>query len=282
MQFEEPEGVKSIEVDVEKLDLSHTFMEITLTIGHSLKIVSNYKRFEGLSNDIDIVTKEDYIQYMSNTEGIVLSQMNQCTMCGITKKQIDVIVKEYPYFKPLLQYQSKSDSTISQLSTYSKCEAYTIGNLGFRTKLEVIDYVTNIDNMLYPELVFDVNSTFGFGGGKRQITVLHTLLRFCDNDRDFQQVLAFDYRFEPSWSVDGTPNILYFVISQSYPTSPSYRTQLVKNIIDLHPELLTLGDDRGIINGDRKEFLLIHACLSNKVLSGQRNTMKDSSINWKL
>jgi len=109
-----------------------------------------------------LVSPVDYLNYMSRREGIVLSRMINMRRDSpeIMEAVIDIAVREYPYFQPLLSQSTEEYPTLARLiAPQTKLDTQFVVTTCTEVLLRTLELLTDPSRMKYPELVFNINSS---------------------------------------------------------------------------------------------------------------------------
>jgi len=256
-------------VDIQNLSLSYSFLDgLNIDDCRSLKemysdcemsVVDSRSHSE--SSSLPVFSYVDYLNYMSKKEGIVLSVMKDVQRrlmsdtSEIIETVIDIAVQEHSYFQPLLSLPAVK--TGIQIESRTKLDAEFM----LRTEKEflpkMLELLADPSRMKYSELVFNIDSTFIYEEKPR--TLLSGLISNCYSEQDFNMIKTIIETYKPSLAVNGVNNYLH---ETSFSSLTPVRTELMKYLVCLKPDLISLGDSEGIINDSQKDLPIIQLILS--------------------
>ena len=254
-----------ITVDIQHFTLPYVCFNSTYSFyqpdGNWDHIKELYSHFDvsvvGLNNypptlQAPVVSYVDYMKHMSLKEGICLSHMEPFVSQDtdeIMEATIDIAVREYPYFRPLLSLPASEIDVL--LSPYTKLDVSLVYNKT-STGLKAVELLTDPDRMKYPELVMGIDSTFY--QHTCLSTLLGTLISQCSTEEEVTLIKTIIEDYQASMTVTGVRNYLVELMI-SRPSS-AIRTSLMKYLLSIKPDLIVLGDSEGIINNDQKDLPL--------------------------
>lgn len=215
-----------------------------------------------------IARTDDYITYMSKTEGIVLAHMNT-TLTVPTSSTIETIMEivlgEHSQFEPLLDLMHTEEHPpfppIFQLSSYTPVDLRLINH-----KIDLLfQYLDNLKTWS-ADLGFEVDRMTQIDGTSQ--TILHQLISQCSNTHHFSILRRFVEEYRPNLTVDGTPNCVAHAISSKERKMGTPTREIIEFLLELNPELVVLGDANGIIRGNQRAIPLIQTALSRGIFEG--------------
>jgi len=185
-------------VDIQSCSLSYLFLnQDQLNMNDWETLQGMYSHFE--ASVVDSLYHDDYplnlspvsyLTYMSKKEGVVLSYMKDLRRDTdeIVEATIDTVVREYPYFQPLLSLAAVGcKNAMIQSIPQTKWDLQDVVKTDNGLLLRTLELLTDPSRMKYPELVFNIDSTVSVGTvNSTPITLLSFLITRCsvkDNDR---------------------------------------------------------------------------------------------------